>query len=89
MNMCFVWNSCENKGNMQESIEDIICCCCLIEKYEIRKQIMEALEMLEPRVRIQNIYLSSVRNSMHISLHYGVVGSKEPQTLEVILQRVR
>ena len=58
-------------------------------KYEIRKQIMEALEMLEPRVRIQNIYLSSVRNSMHISLHYGVVGSKEPQTLEVILQRVR
>ena len=58
-------------------------------KMEIRKQIMEALEMLEPRVRIQNIYLSSVRNSMHISLHYGVVGSKEPQTLEVILQRVR
>ena len=59
-------------------------------KFEIRKQIVEALEMLEPRVTIDEIYLQSTRNNeMHVNLHYGVVGVREPQTLEVILQRVR
>ena len=59
-------------------------------KMEIRNQITEALTMLEPRVRIQEIYLSNNRNdTMHVNLHYGVVGVKEPQELEVILQRVR
>ena len=59
-------------------------------KFEIRKQIVEALEMLEPRVKIDEIYLQSTRNNaMHVNLHYGVVGVREPQTLEVILQRVR
>ena len=59
-------------------------------KFEIRKQIIEALEMLEPRVTIDEIYLQSTRNNeMHVNLHYGVVGVREPQTLEVILQRVR
>lgn len=59
-------------------------------KMEIRKQIIEALEMLEPRVSIEEIYLSQTQsNTMHINLHYGVVGSREPQELEVILQRVR
>ena len=59
-------------------------------KFEIRKQIVEALEMLEPRVSIEEIYLSQTQsNTMHVNLHYGVVGSREPQELEVILQRVR
>ena len=59
-------------------------------KFEIRKQIIEALEMLEPRVRVDNIFLTQSRaNTMHVNLHYGVVGVKEPQELEVILQRVR
>ena len=59
-------------------------------KMEIRKQIIEALEMLEPRVSIEEIYLSQTQsNTMHVNLHYGVVGSREPQELEVILQRVR
>ena len=59
-------------------------------KFEIRNQITEALEMLEPRVRVDNIFLTQSRaNTMHVNLHYGVVGVKEPQELEVILQRVR
>ena len=59
-------------------------------KFEIRKQIIEALEMLEPRVTIDEIYLQQTRNNeMHVNMHYGVVGVREPQTLEVILQRVR
>ena len=59
-------------------------------KFEIRNQISEALEMLEPRVRVDNIFLTQSRaNTMHVNLHYGVVGVKEPQELEVILQRVR
>ena len=59
-------------------------------KFEIRNQISEALEMLEPRVRVDNIFLTqSKANTMHVNLHYGVVGVKEPQELEVILQRVR
>ena len=46
--------------------------------------------MLEPRVTIDEIYLQQTRNNaMHVNLHYGVVGVREPQTLEVILQRVR
>ena len=59
-------------------------------KFEIRNQISEALEMLEPRVTIDEIYLQQTRNNeMHVNMHYGVVGVREPQTLEVILQRVR
>ena len=59
-------------------------------KMEIRNQISEALEMLEPRVRIDEIYLTQTRpNEMNVNLHYGIVGSREPQEIEVILQRVR
>ena len=61
-----------------------------ITKMEIRNQIAEALEMLEPRVRIDEIFLSQSRpNEMNVNLHYGIVGSREPQEIEVILQRVR
>ena len=61
-----------------------------ITKMEIRNQILEALEMLEPRVRIDEIYLTQTRpNEMNVNLHYGIVGSREPQEIEVILQRVR
>ena len=60
-----------------------------ITKMEIRNQISEALEMLEPRVRIDEIYLTQTRpNEMNVNLHYGIVGSREPQEIEVILQRV-
>jgi hypothetical protein len=46
--------------------------------------------MLEPRVRIDEIYLTQTRpNEMNVNLHYGIVGSREPQEIEVILQRVR
>ena len=59
-------------------------------KTEIRNQITEALTMLEPRVKVDEIYLTNSKsNTMHVNLHYGVVGVKEPQELEVILQRVR
>ena len=61
-----------------------------ITKYEIRKQINEAIQSFEPRVRVQNIYLNQDRgNRMYVNLHYGIVGVAEPQELEVILQRVR
>ena len=61
-----------------------------ITKMEIRNQISEALEMLEPRVRIDEIYLTHTRPpEMNVTLHYGIVGSREPQEIEVILQRVR
>jgi len=61
-----------------------------ITKYEIRKQINEAIQSFEPRVRVQNIYLNQDRNNrMYVNLHYGIVGVAEPQELEVILQRVR
>tara|TARA_B100001250_G_C19788606_1_gene785357 strand:- start:91 stop:501 length:411 start_codon:yes stop_codon:yes gene_type:complete len=59
-------------------------------KYEIRKEITEAISTFEPRVRISDIYLvNDQRNRLHINLHYGIIGIEEPQELEVILQRVR
>ena len=61
-----------------------------ITKTEIRKQIVEALGDFEPRVAVENIYLTQDRaNRLHINLHYGIRGIEEPQELEVILQRVR
>ena len=61
-----------------------------ITKYEIRKEITEAISTFEPRVRISDIYLvNDQRNRLHINLHYGIIGIEEPQQLEVILQRVR
>ena len=61
-----------------------------ITRMEIRNQISEALEMLETRVKIDQIYLNqSQPNTMNVNIHYGVIGSREPQELEVILQRVR
>ena len=61
-----------------------------ITKTEIRKQILEALGDFEPRVAVENIYLTQDRaNRLHINLHYGIRGIEEPQELEVILQRVR
>ena len=61
-----------------------------ITKMEIRQQIVEALQNFEPRVAVDNIYLTQDRaNRLHINLHYGVRGVKEPQELEVISQRVR
>lgn len=62
-----------------------------ITKYEIRSQIMEAVEAYEPRVRVNQIDLQQSRtgNDMHVSLIYGIVGIQEPQQVEVILQRVR
>jgi phage baseplate assembly protein W len=61
-----------------------------ITRYEIRNQIVEAIENYEPRARVDNIYLTQDRaNRMYINLHFGVVGVVEPQEVEVILQRVR
>jgi phage baseplate assembly protein W len=61
-----------------------------ITKFEIRKQITEAIEAYEPRVQIETIYLNEDRaNNMFINLHYGIRGVQEPQEVEVILQRVR
>ena len=44
-----------------------------ITKYEIRSQIMEAVEAYEPRVRVNQIDLQQSRtgNDMHVSLIYG------------------
>ena len=59
-------------------------------KFEIRSQIIEAVENFEPRVKIDNIYLTQDRgNRMYVNLHYGIIGVEDPQELEVILQRVR
>ena len=61
-----------------------------ITKFEIRKQITEAIQDYEPRVKIDQIYLNQDRgNRMYVNLHYGIIGVTEPQELEVILQRVR
>jgi len=61
-----------------------------ITKYEIRKQITEAIEAYEPRVVIDKIYLNEDKvNNMFVNIHYGIRGVQEPQELEVLLQRVR
>ena len=61
-----------------------------ITKYEIRKQITEAIEDYEPRVVIDKIYLNEDKvNNMFVNIHYGIRGVQEPQELEVLLQRVR
>ena len=61
-----------------------------VTKFEIRKQITEAIEAYEPRVEVDTIYLNEDRsNNMFINLHYGIRGVIEPQEVEVILQRVR
>ena len=61
-----------------------------ITKFEIRKQITEAIQDYEPRVKVDEIYLNQDRaNRMYVNLHYGIIGVPEPQELEVILQRVR
>tara|TARA_B100001564_G_C20485729_1_gene599204 strand:- start:205 stop:609 length:405 start_codon:yes stop_codon:yes gene_type:complete len=59
-------------------------------KTQIRRQIVDSLQMLEPRVSVENIYLTSTgHNALHVNVHYGVVGIAEPQELEVILERIR
>ena len=61
-----------------------------ITKFEIRKQITEAIQDYEPRVKVDEIFLNQDRaNRMYVNLHYGIIGVSEPQELEVILQRVR
>tara|TARA_Y100001937_G_scaffold124087_1_gene188164 strand:+ start:1775 stop:2194 length:420 start_codon:yes stop_codon:yes gene_type:complete len=61
-----------------------------ITKFEIRKQITEAIEAFEPRVMIDEIYLNQDRNNrMYVNLHYGIRGVEEAQELEIILERVR
>ena len=61
-----------------------------ITKFEIRKQITEAIEAFEPRVMIDEIYLNQDRNNrMYINIHYGIRGVPEAQELEVVLERVR
>ena len=61
-----------------------------ITKFEIRKQITEAIQDYEPRVKVDEIFLNQDRaNRMYVNLHYGIIGVTEPQELEVILQRVR
>lgn len=61
-----------------------------ITKYEIRKQITEAIQDFEPRVVIDTIYLNQdMSNRMYINLHYGIRGVPEAQELEVVLERVR
>tara|TARA_B100000073_G_scaffold291224_1_gene254169 strand:- start:221 stop:640 length:420 start_codon:yes stop_codon:yes gene_type:complete len=61
-----------------------------ITKYEIRKQITEAIQNFEPRVVIDTIYLNQdMSNRMYINLHYGIRGVPEAQELEVVLERVR
>ena len=61
-----------------------------ITKFEIRKQITEAIEDFEPRVAIDEIYLNQDRNNrMYVNLHYGIRGVEEAQELEIILERVR
>ena len=61
-----------------------------ITKFEIRKQITEAIEDFEPRVAIDEIYLNQDRNNrMYINIHYGIRGVPEAQELEVVLERVR
>ena len=61
-----------------------------VTKFEIRKQITEAIEDYEPRLKIDTIYLNEDKsNNMFINLHYGIRGVIEPQEVEVILQRVR
>ena len=61
-----------------------------ITKYEMRNQIIEAIQDYEPRVKIDEIYLNQDRaNRMYVNIHFGVRGVREPQEIEVILQRVR
>ena len=61
-----------------------------ITKYEMRNQIIEAIQDYEPRVKIDEIYLNRDRaNRMYVNIHFGVRGVREPQEIEVILQRVR
>jgi len=61
-----------------------------ITRTQVRKQIIDALHMLEPRIQIGHIGLTnSGMNALHINVEYGVIGIADPQELEVILERVR
>ena len=61
-----------------------------VTKFEIRRQIEDAIMSFEPRVRITTILLDSTGfNNLHVSVNYGIVGVEEPQEVQVILERVR
>ena len=61
-----------------------------VTKFEIRRQIEDAIMSFEPRVRITTILLDSTGfNNLHVTVNYGIVGVEEPQEVQVILERVR
>tara|TARA_B100001113_G_scaffold176295_1_gene144427 strand:- start:989 stop:1399 length:411 start_codon:yes stop_codon:yes gene_type:complete len=59
-------------------------------RYELRQQVIEALNFYEPRVSVSSIELSDAgRNGLNVNVKYGVRGIKEQQNVEVLLERVR
>ena len=58
-----------------------------VTKFEIRRQIEDAIMSFEPRVRITTILLDSTGfNNLHVTVNYGIVGVEEPQEVQVILE---
>ena len=61
-----------------------------ITRFEIRQQIVEALQDYEPRCEVVGIGLTQDRaNSLHVNVEYGIRGVAEPQQVEIILERIR
>jgi len=61
-----------------------------ITKTEIRHQIMDAITSYEPRVSVYSIDLTPLRKGeLHINMSYGIRGVTQPQSIEIVLERVR
>ena len=55
----------------------------------IRQAIIEELDILEPRIRVQNLTLNQMENEVIITLFYTIVGGAETQSIDFSVRRVR
>tara|TARA_B100000287_G_scaffold167992_1_gene158505 strand:+ start:77 stop:499 length:423 start_codon:yes stop_codon:yes gene_type:complete len=55
----------------------------------IRQAIIEELDILEPRIRVQNLTLNQRDNEVNMTLFYTIVGGAETQSIDFSVRRVR
>tara|TARA_Y100000593_G_C4175282_1_gene269125 strand:+ start:119 stop:532 length:414 start_codon:yes stop_codon:yes gene_type:complete len=55
----------------------------------VKRQVVEAIESLEPRCSITEVDAFLDGNEMNVTVHFGVQNVAGPQRLDLILQRVR
>ena len=54
----------------------------------IRQAIIEELDILEPRIRVQNLTLNQRDNEVNMTLFYTIVGGAETQSIDFSVRRV-